>query len=65
MRTRSLQFMFVIRLVLKQDSVDISLRHWKALGVDLPQVGAEVGHQLPEYWALIGSHRSLDLNTGL
>ena len=48
--------MFVIRLVLKQDSVDISLRHWKALGVDLPQVCAEVGHQLPEYWALIGSH---------
>ena len=65
MWTRSLHFMFVIRLVLKQDSVDISLRHWKALSEDLPQVGAEVGHQLPEYWALIGSHWSRDLNTGL
>ena len=65
MRTRSLHFVFVIRLVLKQDPMHIAFRHWKALGVDLPQVGAEVGHQLPEYWALIGSHRSRSLNTGL
>ena len=65
MRTSSLHFVFAIRFVLKPDPVQIAFRHWKALGVDLSQIGAEVGHQLPEYWALIGSHRSRDLNTGL
>ena len=47
MRTMRSESVLKIQFELTLDPVEIIFRHRKALGVDLPQGGAEVSHQLP------------------
>ena len=47
MKTNGSESVLEIKFVLTLDPFEIMFGHGKALSVDLPHVGADVGHQLP------------------
>ena len=47
MKTNGSESVLQIKFVPTLDPFEIMDGHWKALSVDLPQVGAEVSHELP------------------